>query len=199
MTDALKSRSELYAIAEGQAGYFTAAQALELGFSYPAQAYHYKAGHWLRAGWGVYRLAHFPNLPREELVRLRLWSRDRSGASQAVASHETALEVYDLSDVLPADIHLTVPLSFRKEPPAGVVLHRANLAKSDVRERDGAAVTTPLRTLLDVAASPLSPEHLEVATLEALSRGLVRRNALDEALRAAPAPVVERFAFLEPA
>lgn len=109
MTDALKSRSKLYAIAEGQAGYFTAAQALEVGYSYPAQAYHHKAGHWLRDGWGVYRLAHFPSTPREELVRLRLWNRDRSGANQAVASHETALELYDLSDVMPTDIHLTIP------------------------------------------------------------------------------------------
>jgi hypothetical protein len=51
------------------------------------------------------------------------------------------------------------------------------IAKGDVRERDGYRITTPLRTLLDVAASQLSPEHLQAGTSEALKRGLVRRRA----------------------
>lgn len=148
-------RSQLYEIAERQSGYFTAAQALEVGYSYAAQHYHHKTGNWLRDGWGIYRLARFPYAPGEQLVRLMLWSRDRAGVTQATVSHETALQAYDLSDVLPADTHLTVPNDFRKHPPDGVVLHHANLPKGDLRERDGYRITTPLRTLLDVAASTL--------------------------------------------
>ena len=197
MADGQDARSRLYAVAERQAGYFTAAQALEAGYSYSAQAYHHKAGHWLRDGWGIYRLARFPSSPREDLVRLRLWSRDRSGEGQAVVSHESALELYELSDVLPAEVHLTVPKGFRKRPPDGVALHRAQLAPGDVREWEGLAVTAPLRTLLDVAKGPLSPEHLETATREALERGLVRRAALAEAIGQAPRAVAERFGFLE--
>ncbi len=45
----------------------------------------------------------------------------------------------------------------------------------------GYRVTTPLRTLLDVAASPLSQEHLDKAVVQALERGMVRRAALETA------------------
>jgi hypothetical protein len=40
-------------------------------------------------------------------------------------------------------------------------------------------VTTPLRTLLDVADGPLSQEHLDAAVGEALERGLVRWRQLE--------------------
>jgi predicted transcriptional regulator of viral defense system len=129
-------------------------------------------------------------------VRLMLWSRDRAGVVQAVVSHVSALAAYELSDVLPHEMHVTVPKRFRKKAPDGVVLHRADLMQDDVRERDGYRITTPLRTLLDVAASPLSAEHLEAATMEALERGLVRRRALEEAVRGAADETKLRFTFL---
>jgi len=61
------------------------------------------------------------------------------------------------------------------------VLHKGRLAPSDVEARPGFQVTTPLRTLLDAADSPLSQEHLNAAVREALERGLVRRRRLEDA------------------
>src|SRR5690606_40582955 len=110
--------------------------------------------------------------------------------------HESALATFELSDVLPAKHHLSVPPGFRKEPPAGVTLHRASLPEEDVMDRDGYRVTTPLRTLLDVAASRISPEHLEAATAQALERGLVMRKRLAKALQRAPEGAMESFSFL---
>jgi len=191
------AESKLFAVAERQAGYFTASQGLEAGYSHASQSYHHKVGNWLRDGWGIYRLAHFPHVAGEDFVRLMLWSRDRAGVMHAVVSHASALQAYELSDVLPHETHVIVPKRFRKRPPAGVVLHRADLPKDDVRERDGYLITAPLRTLLDVAASPLSLEHLEAATSQALERGLVRRRALGEAIDRASNQVQKRFAFLE--
>lgn len=196
MTRQIDARSRLYQVAEGQAGYFTAAQAREAGYSHAAQSYHAKVGNWIRDGWGVYRLALFPEAPGGELVRLMLWSRDRKGVVRAAVSHESALAAFELGDVLPARHHLSVPPGFRKMPPAGVVLHRAGLPEEDVMDRDGYRVTTPLRTLLDVAASSISPEHLEAATVQALERGLVMRKRLAKALQRAPERVRERFAGL---
>jgi hypothetical protein len=109
-------------------------------------------------------------------VRLTLWSRDRNDQPQAVVSHESALVLHDLSELLPGEIHLTVPPKFRKEPPAGCVLHKARLAPKDIEERAGFRVTVPLRTLLDVAASGVPEEQLQKAVADALSRGLVRRS-----------------------
>lgn len=120
-------RAKLYDIAELQAGYFTATQALEAGYSRASQHYHQKAGNWRPEGHGLYRLDRFPHTPDEHYVRLMLWSRDRAGNIQATVSHETALQAYELSGVMPAKIHLSVPKGFRKQPPASVKLNHQDL------------------------------------------------------------------------
>jgi predicted transcriptional regulator of viral defense system len=168
----------LFAVAATQGGYFTAKQAREAGYDYPHLDYHVAAGNFTRVGHGLYRLAALPASEHDDLIRLSLWSRNRADEPQAVASHETALALHELADVLPARLHLTVPPGFRKRAPAGCVLHRARLAPGDVEEREGFRVTTPLRTLLDVADGTVSQEQLEKAVADALGRGLVRRDKL---------------------
>ncbi len=165
-------RRRLLAIAARQSGYFTAAQALDVGYSYPAQRYHAKRGNWLRVDRGIFRFPEWPTGDRDDLVRWSLWSRGR-----AVVSHETALSVHELGDVDPARVHLTAPPNFRQKNP-GVVIHRADLAPRDVQEHEGFRVTTPLRSLLDVAAEELDLDQLEQAIAEALARGMTTRRAL---------------------
>jgi predicted transcriptional regulator of viral defense system len=165
-------RRRLLAIAARQSGYFTAAQALDAGYSYPAQGYHAKRGNWLRVDRGIYRFPEWPTGPREDLVRWSLWSRGR-----AVVSHETALSVHELGDVDPAHVHLTVPPNFRQKNP-GAFIHRADLAPRDVEEHEGFSVTTPLRSLFDVAAGELDLDQLGQAIAEALARGMTTRRAL---------------------
>src|SRR5690625_4914397 len=137
MSNQLTSRTKLFEIAEEQAGYFTAAQALEAGYSYESQTYHHKTGNWLREGWGIYRLALYPFTEGEEYVRLMLWSRNRAWEIQAVVSHDTALQIYELSHVLPGKIHLTVPKNFRKQTPQEALLHYADLPDDAIRKQDG--------------------------------------------------------------
>jgi predicted transcriptional regulator of viral defense system len=168
----------LYQIAASQGGYFTAAQARAAGYTYRQQHYHSSRGNWLQIDRGLFRLRDFPPGEREDLIRWSLWSRDQKGMPQAVVSHDTALTVHDLSDVMPECVHLTVPRGFRKRVPAGCVLHFASLAEEEIEARPGYSVTTPLRTLIDVAGSALSQEHLDAAVKEALERGLVRRSVL---------------------
>ena len=50
----------LFAIAEGQDGYFTMAQAGQAGYSRSNQSCHAKVGHWIREARGIYRLKRFP-------------------------------------------------------------------------------------------------------------------------------------------
>jgi predicted transcriptional regulator of viral defense system len=170
---------QLIVLAQTQGGYFTAKQAAALGYRYPHLDYHVRAGNFERAGHGFYRLPEIPLSEHDDLVRLSFWSRDRDDQPQAVASHQTALAVHGLSDLLPAKIHLTVPLTFRKEPTKGIFLHRALVTAAEAEEREGYRVTTPLRTILDVAGDKsLASEHLKKAVTEALERGLVRRSQL---------------------
>jgi predicted transcriptional regulator of viral defense system len=184
----LDRRHQLFELADSQAGYFTAAQARSLGFVSQYQAHHRRSGTWQQVGRGIYRLRDYPQTDHEQLVQLTLWSHNRQQQPQAVVSHQTALAFFQLSDVMPARISLTAPLDFRKIAPAGVVLYRANLERIDYQDYGGFRVTTPLRTLLDVAQAHLSIEHLEVAVQQALERGLVRRGGLRAALKQAILP-----------
>jgi len=171
----------LYEIASAQGGYFTSAQARQVGYAYSQQHFHVRRGNWLKIERGLFRLRNFPPGEREGLIRWSLWSRNQKGIPQAVVSHDTALGVHGLSDVMPSLVHLTVPKSFRKRTPPGCVLRKDDLAPSDMESRTGYRITTPLRTLLDVAGSPLSREHLNRAVANALQQGLVRLAALETA------------------
>ena len=59
-----------------------------------------------------------------------------------------------------------------------MVIHRADLPRHDVAEHDGFRVTTPLRSLLDVAAGDLDLDQLGRAIEEAFARGMTTRRAL---------------------
>ena len=179
--DPQENARALYQVAAAQGGYFTAAQARQAGYAYSQQHFHVSRGNWLRIDRGLFRLRDFPPGEREDLIRWSLWSRNQKGVPQAVISHDTALTVHDLSDVMPTRVHLTVLLGFRKKVPPGCVLHKATLAPEGVESQTSYLVTTPLRTLLDVADSPLSQEHLNKAVRDALERGLVRRHLLETA------------------
>jgi predicted transcriptional regulator of viral defense system len=165
-------RRRLTEIAARQSGYFTAAQARDVGYSYPAQHYHVEHGNWERVERGIFRLPAWPVGPHDDLVRWFLWSRGK-----AVVSHESALAVYELGDVDPPRVHLTVPSNFRARAH-GLVLHRGELPETDVSWRDGFRITTPLRSLVDVAAGDLEVDHLSRAVADALARGLVTRGQL---------------------
>ncbi len=181
MARSTETRRALTALAGTQSGYFTARQALAVGYAYPEQHYHMLQGNWERVARGVFRLRDYPLAEREDLIVLSLLSHDRTSQPQAVFSHETALALHDLSDANPARIHLTVPSGFRRQLPDGVVIHRGVVPPDDWEERDGYRVTTPLRTLTDIAATPESWPALEPAVRDALRTGMVRRRQLLEA------------------
>jgi predicted transcriptional regulator of viral defense system len=174
----MTKQSALATIALDQGGYFTAKQALAAGYTYPEQHQQVRYGKWLREQRGIYRLRDYPMPERPDLILYTLMSTNRSGEPQAVASHETALALHEISDANPARIHFTVPPSFRKKMPEGVVLHKESLSERDWEQHEGYRVTTPLRTILDAAASPATWGYLPDAVYDALQRGLVRSSQL---------------------
>ena len=190
-----ESARTLAALAADQGGYFTAKQAKEAGYDYPHLEYHLSNGNFERVDHGLYHLPTVPRAEHDDLIRLALWSRNQKDEPQAVVSHESALVLHELTDLLPNRIHLTVPRTFRKPVPKGCMLHKATLADGDVEERTGFRVTTPLRTLLDAAAGNVSQEQLSKAVKDALERGLVRRSKLTQALGGSPNLTRLRAAF----
>ncbi len=178
----------LHSVAEAQAGFFTAKQAKNAGFSESSHTYNVQEGHWVREYRGIYRLASYPAVLRPELVRWHLWSMDRSGRAQGVYSHSTALGLYATPQIDPPDAHweleMTVPMSFRRRgaTPEGLTLHYANLRENDIAARNGYRLTTPLRTILDLAAADTTPRaELSKALLGILERGLISREQVERA------------------
>lgn len=165
-------RRSLHALAFQQAGYFLAAQAIGVGYSYQAQKYHVDAGNWVRVDRGLFRLPEWPPEADDVFVRWTLWSDGRG-----IVSHDSALAIHGLSDVDPVHIHLTVPPGFRAVDDL-IILHQADVPEDEYEQRRGWMVTTPLRTLVDVAASSTSDEQVDKAVPDALRLGLITKRRL---------------------
>ena len=173
---------KLYDIASLQQGYFTADQAKKAGYSDSRFAYHVRKGNWAREGRGIYRLTNYPLGERPDLVYWSLWSINRQGKVQGVFSHQTALAIHELSDVMPAKYYMTVPKGFRRYhlPPENLVLYFADLSKEEIWEFEGYMVTSPEKTIRDALSDEGFPEELAIqAILEGLDRGIV---TLDQVL-----------------
>jgi len=162
----------LYHLAEQQAGYFTARQAARAGFSWERLTDYSKNGRFQRVARGIYRLAQFPSSRFEDLFVAWL----KCGPKSAI-SHESALALYDLSDVLPGEVHVTLPRTASRRRK-GIRLHTNRLRPADVVKREGLPVTSVPRTVADVARAGLSEDHVARAIQDALQGGLTTQQAL---------------------
>jgi len=162
----------LYHLAEQQAGYFTARQAAGVGFSGERLTEYSKNGRFQRVAHGVYRLTQFPSSRFEDLFVAWL----KCGPKSAI-SHESALALYDLSDVLPGEVHVTLPRTASRRRK-GIRLHTNRLSPPNVVKREGLRVTSVPRSIADVARAGLSEDHVARAIREALERGLTTSQAL---------------------
>jgi len=180
----------LFEFAELQQGFFTAKQARAAGFAENTHPYHVQAGNWIREHRGIYRLALFPTADRPDLVLWALWSRNRNEAVEGVYSHHTALSLYDLSDLNPAKLHMTVPTGFRRNSdiPAVLVLHYFDLPATDVQTARGFKFTPPLRTILDlIEVGTVERNFIRQALRQAVERGLITRQQIRNAPMSGPA------------
>ncbi len=180
-----ESESKLFEVAEFQQGYFTSRQAKASGYKDNTHPYHVRSGHWIRVHRGIYRLAKFPGSERPDLMIWALWSCNRSGKIEGVYSHQTALSIHGLSDILPDKLHMTVPLSFRRNStiPKILVIHRKQLPQDAIVLKDGYFVTTAYQTLLDVIAEAhISHELILQAVKSAADRGIITQTVLKQLL-----------------
>jgi len=171
----------LFELAEQQQGFFTTKQARAAGFAENTHPYHVQAGNWIREHRGIYRLALFPAPDRPDLVLWSLWSRNRKEEVEGVYSHETALSLYELSDLNPAKLHMTVPTNFRRNSdiPGIVVLHYRDLLKSEIQPGPGYKYTKPLRTILDlIEDGTVERTFIRQALRQSVNRGLITRQQL---------------------
>lgn len=173
-----RSKDDLMKLALEQGGLFTSDQAVQCGYDQKNHHYHVKVGQWEKVIRGIYRFRPIES-ELSEYWLWSLWSKGRDKRTQAVLSHETALMLYQLSDLSPTKIHLTVPKKFRKgsEIPKVLTLHKQDLRGPDTKTINGLKVTTVLRTLLDlIEEQRISDEFIEQATKQALEKGFITKS-----------------------
>jgi predicted transcriptional regulator of viral defense system len=168
---------ELEAEAYQQGGYFNASQARAHRVSRQLLDHHVRRGRFERIRRGLYRIQGFPTAEHDDIREA--WMA--VGIPDALLSHESALALLDLSDNIPDAVHLLVPRRHRglRRPP-GVTLHtRPDGENIATVWRDGLPLTTPARTLIDVADA-VQPEQLSMAVGQALRRGLLAAGQLED-------------------
>ena len=164
----------LYAIASQQGGHFTTVQAGAAGYS-PQLLHKYLASRkFRRVRRGIYRIVHFPDADHEDLIVHWLWAEQ-----EGVFSHQTALALHELSDVLPAKIHMTLPNAWKRRRlrvPDGLVLHHDDVVDRHRQWHGVVPLTSPWRTIRDCIDAHLSPDLVEQAIRQARQRGLISKE-----------------------
>jgi very-short-patch-repair endonuclease len=164
------------ALAATQHGVVTRAQLLDMGMEADAIRYRVRRGRLHPVQRGVYAVGR-PQLTRHGTLIAAVLS---CGPGAAL-SHDAAGEVHGIRKPKPGPIEVTVPGGARKRP--GVRVHRSVLAGSERTTRHGIPITTPVRTLVDLAQR-VPPSELEAAVNEADKLDLVDPERLRVALDA---------------
>lgn len=160
------------AIAAGQHGHITSAQLAFVGIGRDAIASRARRGWLHRAHRGVYLLGH-PSTP--EIGRLA--GAILACGPLALLSHRAAAFLWGLLPLLPGPMDVSLPQRHGRNRP-GIRVHRAAaLGRRDRRRRDGLPVTSPARTLLDLAESE-PPAELEAALNAARTARLITQSEL---------------------
>jgi predicted transcriptional regulator of viral defense system len=137
--------TQLAEVANERYGFVTPDDARELGINPMNLVRMAERGQIERRGTGLYRFPLTPASRLDAYMEATLWPRGAHG----VLSHETALELYELSDVHPARIHITVPRGYRvrREVPPPYRLHREDLEADQLALHEGIAVVTPAHAI----------------------------------------------------
>jgi len=167
--------NDLVSIAEEHDGLLTAEQARQSGFTDSVLARLVQRGRIERASRGVYRLPNFPPGQFSQYREAVLWAKANRGPGEAAISHVSALSLYGISDANPDTIHVTVPrhTRLRRQTPQGVVVHRSDLAESEIALHEGIPLTTVARTVRDLLSSDARIDLVRQAISGARREGFI--------------------------
>jgi predicted transcriptional regulator of viral defense system len=175
------AQGRLARLAARQHGVVTLAQLYSLGFS-DSQVRTRAAAGWLhRLHRGVFAVGR-----RDLTLHGRWMAAVLACGDGAVLSHQAAGELWNIRrrrDEAPK-IEITIPRRRGGRPRPGLTIHRLpTLRTSETTTRDGIPVTSPARTVLDLACR-LPRRQLERAMDEAERLNLCTEDGLNEIVRA---------------
>jgi Transcriptional regulator, AbiEi antitoxin/Protein of unknown function (DUF559) len=150
-------------LAARQGGVVSHAQLLRLGLSPRAIERRIAAGRLIPLHRGVYAIGH-----DRVGVDGRRWAAVLALGAEAFLSHASAADALGLRAASSRLVHVTVRGRGGRERRNGIRVHRPRaLPDDEVTTLRGLPITTPARTLLDLAGSGLRPKQLESALNQA--------------------------------
>lgn len=167
----MTARTELMAIAAEQDGYVTIKDAREMALPPQELKQLARRGKIVREATGVYRFQEFP-LGRAAAYRFAvLWT----GRTNATLSHDTALNLLELSDINPSKIHVTVSKGerIRRSGGEGIVVHYEDLTKEDLGWWEGIRCVKPYTAIRQAIDTHVPIQLVLQAVTEARSRGMI--------------------------
>jgi predicted transcriptional regulator of viral defense system len=169
-------REELWDVALDQHGYVTTRDAVRLGVPEVELRKLASRGKLAKVFQGVYRFPELPATQYDQFMEAVLWARD----PLAVLSHETALDVRELSDVNPNVIHVTIPKRKnpirRNEMPEAFVVHYEDL-KPEQRGWWEEIPCVTVETAIDQTITSLPrPDLVAQAIEQAEDQGLITKT-----------------------
>lgn len=168
-------------IAARQWDLVTTGQLQALGLDDEAIALRLRSGRLTRVWRGVFRLGHAPMR-----LETRWLSAVLAAGSGAVLSHADAAALWEIRPSSAAAVHVTVPSQNGRARRRGLVIHRSRrLADQDVTVSSAIPVTTPARTLLDLA-DLLTDQPLKRAVDEADYRRLLNMSEVEATIARNP-------------
>ncbi len=154
-------------VALDQHGFVTTAQALEEGVSHAEMSTMVARDRLERVVHGVYRVPQVAETEFDQYQLAVLWT----GASEACLSHETALSAWEVSDINPDRIHLTVARRRRIRRAGGelYVVHHQDLDARQVTRWQGIPTANVPTAIVQCIASGV-PTYLIRQALERAGR-----------------------------
>lgn len=167
---------EIAGITADQWGMISAAQAASVGVHAQTLARLARAGRLERLAHGIYRLVGSPPRPDDDLrvawigldPRRTAAVRIASGPTEVV-SHRSAAALHDLGDLVTDRMEFTASVR-RQTRRADVRIRRGQLDGEDWALVDGLPVTSPLRTIDDLATDLIDRGHLAGVVRDALTQ-----------------------------
>jgi hypothetical protein len=163
---AQRADRQLEPVAAAQFGVFSRRQARDLGASKAMIEHRIGIGAWLPMLPGVFRLASAPPSSRQTATAATLWS-----APDGLLSLTAAARVWELDVEWGTRVHVLVPRGRGLRSSKVTVHHTTDLITADVATLGPIRLTSPLRTVIDLAAV-LDRDALELAIESGLRRRL---------------------------
>lgn len=174
-----RNEDTLRELAAEHEGLFTVRAAEQAGVARPLVVQLAHRGRLERVSQGLYRFPSWPTTSLQQYHEAVLWPQAHRKIDYALVSHDSALELYELTLLNPRLLHVTLPPKTRisRQPPTWMRLHFAKVPEIDRTWERGVPVVSVPRAIEDVASTQ-GADVVQRAVSEARQRRLLREDEL---------------------